>query len=143
MAHSATEIAIYLINKTANNEGGELLSNLKLQKLLYYSQAYYYAKYETPLFNEEILAWHYGPVIPMVYHKYKSFGKSGIPAEDKEVRLLEKEKDMIDEVFDYFGQFSALKLVDMTHSEKPWQQTELNQEITLDVMGQYFKKQLV
>lgn len=143
MAHPANEIAKYLINKTANSEGGELISNLKLQKLLYYSQAYFYAKYEKPLFNEKIFAWHYGPVILEVYHNYKSFGKRGIPAEESNINLLKKEKDMTDEVFDYFGQFSALKLVSMTHAEKPWVDTELNQEITLSVMGEYFKKQLV
>ncbi len=145
MTHSAETIANYLILKASEEEFGELLSNLKLQKLLYYCQAFFYAKYETPLFAERIEAWHYGPVVPEIYHKFKKYGYSSIPVEGikNDFNFNVAQKEMIDEVFEYFGQFSASKLVTITHAEAPWINTENKKEITLTAMRDYYKTQLV
>ncbi len=68
---SCFEIADYFI-WLANNTGS-FISNLKLQKLVYYAQAWYLAIHDQPLFNEEFEAWIHGPVIPVLYQKYKTF----------------------------------------------------------------------
>src|SRR5579864_2329863 len=61
----------------AEAEGDEL-SNLKLQKLLYYAQGHHMAAHGRPLFTEPIQAWSHGPVVPEVYHQFKAFGSSSI-----------------------------------------------------------------
>ena len=53
---------------------GDGISNLKLQKLLYYCQGTYLAIKGTPLFEHPIEAWEHGPVVPEVYHQYKEHG---------------------------------------------------------------------
>ncbi len=143
MAHSAEQIAKYLINKATNNEGGEFLSNLKLQKLLYYCQAFFYTITNRRLFNEEIQAWQYGPVVPEVYSQFKSFGSNGIQNQGElDFSLQKDEVEIIDEVFDYFNQFSAIKLMEMTHSEPTWKETPINAVISLDKMKSYFKNHI-
>lgn len=146
MAHSAEYIADYLISKANPDQGGELLSNMKLQKLLYYCQGFYFAKYGKKLFQEPIHSWQYGPVVQDVYHKYKNFGASGIPnfeAPREFEQLCVQEQEMIDDVFDYFGQFSAIKLMNMTHAESPWKNTPSTEEITVDKLENHFKEFLV
>ena len=55
------------------------ISNLKLQKLIYYAQAFHLAIYELPFFDEDFEAWTHGPVCPEIYHKYKHYKSSPIP----------------------------------------------------------------
>ena len=144
MAYSALHISQYLISKSNPEEGGELLSNMKLQKLLYYCQGFYFAKFKTALFEDKIVAWQYGPVITNVYHSYKNYSSNGIPLEvitDNFTFQLE-EKEMIDDVFDYFNQFSAIKLMNMTHSEEPWCSTGISDIISLDKLELHFEKYL-
>ena len=66
------------------NECGSFISNLKLQKLLYYAQAWHLAIYDTRLFPERFQAWVHGPVIPEIYHRYKEFGPRPIIDESVE-----------------------------------------------------------
>ena len=142
MAYSAIDISKHLISKTNPEEGGELLSNMKLQKLLYYCQGFYYAKFGKPLFDESIVAWQYGPVVPEVYHSFKEFGSKGIPLDVVDVNLVleERDEEMVNEVFNYFNQFSAIKLMNMTHSEEPWCSTNMQEEIALSKLENHFKK---
>lgn len=144
MAHSAINISKILISKSNPEEGGELLSNMKLQKLLYYCQGFYYAKFKEKLFEDKIYAWQYGPVVKDVYHNFKEFGSNGIPLDvaDEIVALSDDEKKMIDEVFTYFNQFSAIKLMNMTHSEEPWLSTTMTNEIELDKLDNHFRQYL-
>jgi uncharacterized phage-associated protein len=139
MIHSAEHIAEYLIFKSNTEEGGEFLSNMKLQKLLYYCQGFYYSLYKEPLFHEKIYAWQYGPVVTEIYHKYKSYSAAGIPSpKTTTFDLTDNQKEMIDEVYGYFGQFSAIKLMNMTHSEAPWVNTPISDEIELNKLENYF-----
>lgn len=78
MALAVKDIANKLLHRAWMDESSELLSNMKLQKLLYYQQGFHLAYFGTPLFNEDIVAWQYGPVVPEVYEAYKSFGRAGI-----------------------------------------------------------------
>ena len=62
----------------------EELSNLKLQKLLYYAQGHHLAERHAPVFTEPIQAWSHGPVVPPVYHEYKRFGRTTIELADND-----------------------------------------------------------
>ncbi len=141
MALPALDIARHILSKAQPDEGGELISNMKLQKLLYYCQGFYLASQGQPLFEEEVVAWQYGPVVPVVYHKFKRYGASGIPNEEASVcdRLDAMQVYWIDQVFDYFGQFSAIKLMNWSHSDLPWIETDIKSNISRVTMADYFR----
>jgi uncharacterized phage-associated protein len=145
MAYKVLDVAKKIISKT-DSEKGETISNLKLQKMLYYMQGYFLAYFEKPLFDDEILAWQYGPVVPSVYDKYKSNGAQAISLGDENntvVTFSEEEEELFDEVYDVYSQFSAIKLMDMTHSEDPWRNTEINKVISKDALKSFFKNKIV
>lgn len=141
--YKAIDIANYFLAK-AQQENQELLSNLKLQKLVYYAQGLHLAIYNKPLFNETIEAWQYGPVIPDLYHRYKKYGMNGIPADKKfDTSLIDKKtKEFLDEIYQLLGQFSAFRLMELAHSDKCWIDAGINNEITLDSMRNDLKKYL-
>ena len=124
----------YLISLFINNE--REITNLKLQKLMYFVEAYYMAKNgdETELFNSKWSAWDYGPVNIDLYNYYKKFGSLPIllEVEEKSIgkTLPQINKDYIDEIYDVFGDLSAFKLVTLTHLKgSPWHKIyEKNQE---------------
>ncbi len=116
----ATKVAQYILSQT-DYDTENLISNLKLQKLLYYLQGFTLVLLGEPLFPEPIEAWDHGPVVVEVYHKYKNYGGRHIPPEEYPQGMLdEKVRDVVDEVYSEYGQYSAWKLRQMTHSEAPW-----------------------
>ncbi|MBQ3450856.1 MAG: SocA family protein [Selenomonadaceae bacterium] len=118
----------------------DFISNLKLQKLLYYAQGIYLALYDEPLFEAPIEAWQYGPVVEAVYQKYKDNGADGIKNfKNPEENFSETEESTLQFVQNAFGQFSAWKLSDMTHEESPWKNTPRNETIPLVKIQSYFK----
>lgn len=145
MAYKALDIANELL-RLADESEGELMTNLKLQKMLYYEQGFHLAYFGTPLFDEEIEAWMYGPVVPSVYDVYESKGRQGLEPDpnlsiefknDEEWRLFLK-------VYDTYGQFSAIGLMNMTHNEAPWNNTPTGHGhiISKDSMKDFFKTRL-
>ncbi len=84
---TAHEIAKYFVS-LVDEEAGDSISNLKVQKLLYYAQGGYLAFHDEPLFPEAIKAWAHGPVVPQVYHEYKQYGAGPIPVEPVDLRTL-------------------------------------------------------
>ena len=145
------EAADYLLARAAaEEEGGELISNLKLQKLLYYAQGVHLALHDAALFPEDIQAWMHGPVVPDVYQKYKEHGGEALPSPEPGTvdfsRYSEDEKETLDEIYRVFGQFSAWRLREMTHSEAPWvenfREGETHIVIPRETMKRYFKTQL-
>lgn len=98
---------------------------LALQKLLYYSQAFYHAIYRKDLFTDDCQAWEKGPVYPDIYRKFKGFGYDPIDApvtilEDGFDGLSDEDRAFLDAVLSSFGIFSGTKLSDFTHLESPW-----------------------
>ena len=123
---TAQNVANYFLLK-ANESEDSRISNLKLQKLIYYAQAFHLAIFGNPLFNEKFEAWAHGPVCPTIYHQYKQFGSGPINFEPKEnlAEVFSSEQlELLDEVNDLFGQFSAWKLRNMTHEDDPWKEKE-------------------
>ena len=115
------QVAEYFLS-LVDEDAGELISNLKLQKLVYYAQGFHLALYDRPLFEEEIQAWKHGPVVPVLYHKYKQYGADAIPKPvNMDFSVFDDEvRKFLDEVYQVYGQYSAWKLRDMTHEEPPW-----------------------
>lgn len=117
----ARKVAKYFLSKV-EEDVGDGISNLKLQKLVYYAQAYHLAMYGEPLFEEGVEAWEHGPVVPELYREYKTYGSGNIPtpADLDPTDYDDQSRELMDEVHDVFGQYSAWKLRNLTHAERPW-----------------------
>ena len=138
---------LYLANRDKEN-----VTNKKLQKLVYYSQAWSLVFNEKKLFNDRIEAWIHGPAIRSLYSKYKRFGFDPIEQEVKlgTVGLTKKEKDLIDQVWNVYGKLDAAYLEMLSHSEEPWQKARRGlpsyesseTEISTDTMQSFYKTKL-
>ena len=137
------DIANYFLFKAQADEQ-ELLSNMKLQKLVYYAQGLHLVVFDKPLFNDSIEAWTYGPVVPRLYHEYKKFDKGGIPPYDgfDPSKIDKVTQDFLDEVYTVFGQFSAIRLMEISHSDKCWKEAGMGNEITIESMKKDLRKYL-
>lgn len=120
---TAQEVAEFFLSLVDENSG-EGISNLKLNKLLYYAQGCHLAIFGKPAFGERIVAWTHGPVVPTIYHKYKEYGSNGIkkPEGLKLTKYTKRMRDLLNDVYKVFGQFSAWRLRNMTHLEPPWKE---------------------
>lgn len=112
------------------------LSPMKLQKLIYFAHGWNLAINRTPLINENLQAWPFGPVVPDVYSHFKSFGNKKINKlateldfSDGEIKAIEPrvpQNDLdsisiIDQVWDIYGRYDGIQLSNMTHEEgTPW-----------------------
>lgn len=114
----ASEIANYFI--WLSHETGALLTNLKLQKLLYYSQGWYLAFYQKPLFKDNIEAWIHGPVVPCIYKKYKIFQWNPIAEKAEKPLLNPKTNSFLVSLSKAYFHRDGYELELMTHQEKPW-----------------------
>jgi uncharacterized phage-associated protein len=108
-------------------------------------QGFHLALFNKPLFKEDIIAWSYGPVVKEVYQEYGQYGNGAIPQPDKdfECELTDEQTEIIIDVFNIYGQFSASKLMKLIHEETPWKDTPLNHVITHKRMRSYFLTQLI
>lgn len=145
MSLYASEIAKYFLGKTIDDDEENGISHLKLQKLLYYAQGFYLAIYDKPLFPEIIEAWAHGPVVTTLYQDYKEYGSAPIPCPSEIDYSIysEETKELLDDIYNVFGQYSGWKLRDMTHQEPPWRETERGFTISHEILKKYFKTQLV
>ena len=131
--YSAIEVAKCIISKADTNsknyedslhfEGVSIndMTNMKLQKFLYFAQAISLAKNGSTLFNDEIQAWQYGPVVPNVYELYKNKGAETIrPEVGEECKEDKNLNTIIDMVFELYNKYSSRQLVEITHKHAPW-----------------------
>lgn len=135
------DVAAYILHQCGR------MTTWKLQKLVYYSQAWNLVWEESPLFAERIEAWANGPVCPDLYERHKGkFDLSSWRYGDPE-QLSESERETVDAVLQYYGDKSAQWLSDLTHAERPWQEARRglregergNHEIPLDAMAEYYE----
>jgi uncharacterized phage-associated protein len=146
----AYEVARYLVRLAADEEEPDFLTHLRLQKLLYYVQAWSLAQRGTPLFSEQIQAWANGPVVREVYSRFRDIGRRPILPEDmepdREIDLDEEDRAFVAAVWESYKGFSAWSLREMTHEEAPWLDARrglgpadrCENEITHDAMREYF-----
>ena len=140
----AERISIYMISS------GYEITNLFLQKLLYYLKGFGYVFYQKDILNMSCEAWVNGPVFPMIYDKYKGFGKEILSCENMEFDLnsllSEEEKTLVDYVLNIFGKYNGWTLREFTHKERPWQSARVGfeenerctNEISDEVIRTYF-----
>ena len=143
--YSAQSIARYIIQRC--NEQNTPISNLKLQKLLYFVQAEFLVARNRPCFAEEIEAWDFGPVVPEVYQEYKIFGGANIPVigrMSRPVIISRDDQKLIDGIIDECAQYSASTLVDITHRQHPWKKAYIrgyNNVIPRRSIQRYFEEE--
>jgi uncharacterized phage-associated protein len=146
---NASEVAGYLTYLAQSGEEPDPLTNLRLQKLLYYVQGWSLALRSQAMFPDRIEAWAHGPVVPSVYHDMKKFKDGPFVVETDpppDFQLSAEEVSFIAEVWETYKDYSALKLREMTHRETPWQNARSGYaplenccvEITIEAMREFF-----
>lgn len=116
------EVAKYFIMRAYEDGREAQITNMKIQKLLYYSQCLYLALNDEPLFADEIQAWRYGPVCPPAYKFYSKFEAEQLPIPNQEsiTNIPSEVKEVLEETWQYFGEYHAYYLSNLTHLEFPW-----------------------
>ena len=135
------EVADFFLTKQS-------MTNKKLQKLCYYSQAWFYALYNKKLFEERIEAWVHGPVCPKLYKQYAEYGYEEIPKINKRIEMQENEFDVLNQVWELYGELNGDELEILTHREEPWLEARngidyrksSNSEILPQNMGKYYRE---
>lgn len=120
---TAKKVAEWFVNWAESSEEPSDVTNLKLQKLLYYAQGHHLGAHGAPLFAEPIQAWSHGPVVPVVYQAYKRFENAPVKSVDDEFSWMEftdDDMEFLSTVWNTYGRYSAWQLRNMTHSEMPW-----------------------
>ena len=140
---SVLDVAAYILKQQLKEQP---ITAWKLQKLVYYCQAWSLVWDEKPLFKEKIFAWANGPVIKELYAQHRGlFYVKKIPQGDSE-NLSKNQIDTIDHVLKAYGDKSAQWLSDLTHMEEPWIEARKglkpgergNAEILLSTMDEYY-----
>ena len=107
--------------KIVDRDSGSTITPLKLQKILYYAQGYYLAKFDKPLFNEDFQAWAHGPANPAIYDKYKDYRFESIDEPEEELYDFDEDTSLfLAHIWDAFGIYDGKYLEELTHSEFPW-----------------------
>lgn len=116
-----TSISVFDTAKYITEKIGEV-SAMKLQKLMYYSQAWNLVWEEEALFDEEFQAWANGPVLPSLYARHKGQFKvtNSLFSDNNSENLTPSQKQNIDKVLSFYGNKTAQWLSDLTHQERPW-----------------------
>jgi uncharacterized phage-associated protein len=137
---TAHDIAAYILKKHGK------MTAMKLQKLVYYAQAWSLVWDDRPLFRERIEAWVNGPVVPSLYAEHRGqYEVRNWPRGDAS-KLDEKARETVDAVLGFYGDKSSQWLSDLTHSEEPWREARVGfaptercgNEITHASMAEYY-----
>ncbi len=142
----AIDVANFFVD-VANNDEEEYMTNLRVNKLTYFAQAYSLIRLGRPLFEEDIKAWRFGPVIPSVYQAFQTCGRDRI----KDVfgsydvsRFSDEELELLVDIMREYGKYSVSALVDLTHKPgAPWSRVDFNSfndTITKESMKEYYSE---
>ncbi|RKZ51905.1 MAG: hypothetical protein DRR16_14265 [Candidatus Parabeggiatoa sp. nov. 3] len=130
----------YQVNQIADwflasidREAGDTISHLKLQKLMYYAQAWSLALNSSGLFEEDFEAWTHGPVLPSLWERFKAFDQDSIPltAINSTPEILTEDENLLSDILNSYGDLSAKHLEELTHSETPWREARGNLPIEM------------
>ncbi|MDM8559063.1 type II toxin-antitoxin system antitoxin SocA domain-containing protein [Candidatus Parabeggiatoa sp. HSG14] len=147
MIYKALDVANWFIDQF-DKESGDVVTHLKLQKLLYYSECWSQLLLDRELFFENIEAWAHGPVVREVFNEFKSAGWEPLNISGKLVDFDEEVVDVLEQVLEAYGNVSAKTLEQMTHIDQPWKEARgsLSPEarcsniISKEKMRKYFMK---
>lgn len=140
--YDAVDIAEYIL-WYCESELRKPITNLILQKMLYYIQGYYLKKYNEPIFDNTMEAWQYGPVVPDVYFIYKDNRSEvirGVTMKD-ESSISKDDKIFLNSLLQQLIKINPWSLVRKTHSESPWEKNfvnGMNVEISISDMEECF-----
>lgn len=115
-ANSVLDIAALVLERAG------FVPTMKLQKLVYYSQALHLARHGEPLFSEAIEAWSNGPVAPALFQAQRRkfvVGPHEIPDADA-TSVTEEGRRVVDRVVARLGQLTGVQLSELARSERPW-----------------------
>ena len=153
--YKAVDIAKWFLYKSLREKeqgDGDNITLLKLLKLLYYAEGCSLAVGNGSLFDEDIIAWEHGPVVGEVYQQYCRDPYNLPFDENKDKESIKKitptDENLLNQVYEIFGQYSAWGLREKTHRERPWLEatengTVLKKKISRDTMKEYFKENYV
>ena len=129
---NGTAVANYIVHFLSQTPQTSPLTNLKLQKILFYLQAAFLVEFKQPLINDQFLRWQYGPVIEKTYFDFHQFGATPItkPVEIIDYTTYQSSIPMISKKFPYLSElnqyittisaYSAIELVDLTKQQSIW-----------------------
>jgi uncharacterized phage-associated protein len=120
---SPLSVANWFVQRLTNTEVGDVVTHLRVQKLLYFAQAWHLLALDRPLFDEDMQAWAHGPVVPSVFHALKEFGWQPLPLDGDADDIEGDSLGILEQVVDIYGDYSAKRLERMTHGEDPWRVT--------------------
>lgn len=132
---SAFDVAQYIINRHGP------VTSMKLQKLVYYSQAWSTVWNDDVLFDDRIEAWDNGPVVRQLWEANRGqFRVTHIQGANP-AAINEHQSDVINRVLEFYGDKDAQWLSDLTHLEAPWREAfniGRNTEITPEALSKYY-----
>lgn len=137
--YPASEVAKYIIR--TYNQNGMCISNLKLQKVLYFVQAQFLVFTGNCCFSDPITAWDIGPVIVPVYREYAMFGAASIPYSynDAKIWIEPKDAELINSIIQASAEMSATYLTQVTLGQTPWKKTPSGMTINPHDIYEFFK----
>lgn len=162
MSYEVMDVAQFIINYSKDNNIS--ITNLKLQKLLYYIQAAFLVEKNEACFEESIINWRHGPVVQEIYDEFRNYGSGEIDYLEKYFKLKIKDDLKLEMVDNYYSDNpiknasnqdsriikkvidayksidNAWKIVKKTHEEDPWKFSERNEEITKESILEFFNK---
>lgn len=119
----AIDVANIFIELANDDEQGNI-TNMAVNKLVYFAQGWSLALLNKPLFDDDILAWQYGPVEKQVYYTFKPCGRDLIeePSENVDTENLNSDEiDLIMDVYNHYREYSSIGLMNLSHDEEgPW-----------------------
>lgn len=136
---TASKISKYIIKEALKRKMP--VTNLKLQKILYFVQEVHLVMHDKEAFSDEIIAWEYGPVVKDVYYEYAIYGANDIIPMDKneKINLSMRLKKAVSFVLNDLLKYSDIALVKETKKEgSPWSKVSLNEEIDTKDIFEYF-----
>ncbi|WP_126245392.1 Panacea domain-containing protein [Chitinophaga rhizosphaerae] len=153
MMYTANQIASWFLAYT-DTHAGDTISPMKLQKLIYYAQAFHLVQFDKPLFNDKIEAWMHGPTVPSIYERFDNEDRSGIPYNklfDPKYPypdVPEETAEFLEDILFRFGEHSAWFLETLSRQELPWIEArngiasckKCNAEITHASMKKFYSK---
>ena len=119
MMATVNDIADWFL-ASIDRDAGDSITHLKLQKLVYYAQAWSLVLRGEKLFEEDFEAWAHGPVVRGLYERFSDCGWSALPVPEGEIDLTNDVCELLENISSSYGELGAKQLEDLTHGELPW-----------------------
>lgn len=142
--YDARAVANYFLD--LSNEKEIQITNLKLQKLIFFVHGHFLADYKKPLVKNDFEAWDFGPVVKILYKNFKKFGPNPIKDKAQKFNPIFRKKEVVrynfpkeieeflEEIFSFYSRISSGQLVKMTHIEGgPWDVTKNHSQEKLNI----------